>query len=592
MKDTRKALWLVLLLVAVLCGVVLLWPKPLHTTPFGPDQPVPDSEPAVELLPSKQTGAADPDASRPMGAPAAQTAPTPQPTQHRFWHVSVCTVSPDGLAVPDINLEYIVVSHRELELMSNAEKLAIVWTPTTTDSTGRVVVECKGVSQETTYLVVLPMSLTWHLVEGRRNLLTKFDDAESYIIRGDDRVEVRLSRTNRIRLNVHYADGVQFSGRVKIVFLGPSTGRAGTPQFLGERDCLISADVSSDVEYPENAVSARLRIVGLRFGYLNTFTSNVELGIAARTLDVTIPPTELPWAGVHLDLSEFASGNGWSISLSGDGSVISDGVLEWGRAYDNYALHPDRDLIVRLSGPLGVWESGVFQLAKDEVREFRPVVAAPVSIHLRIVNEEGVPQYPGFVSSRLHDMTRWQTARAKGAQILIPAPGGETIRAKPDHNGIQAFAAKDGTVELAGVAPTVSQLFVEAPGSERTRVQLTARAGDTLDLGDVVVVPAQGEITIRFLNLPANVVLKTCMIKMPVVGDIEIVPAAATQYTFKNVSIDRGKYVAWVSRGQGYRPVQVEVSISADSPRAEIEIDINDMKPDVGMTTKQDGEQH
>lgn len=455
------------------------------------------------------------------------------------------------------------------------------WQSATTDRDGCLVVELKD-SDVPGILLVRPLSMIWRLAGDGYNLFRRdIPDAASYeVTQSTKHVSVEVERSMRILLDVRYSDGQPFVGHVHLTFWTQiqKTANQAPKRDLGN----LELDLDGSAQYidiPEDTEALTVNTVGYRFGWVNPYGIDVSVDVQARSLSVLVPEGGEPRGGVCVNLSGINAADGWELRMSGEANWSPVEPPKWGREYRNYTLIPGFQYIVRISGPLGVWESDTFSVGAGEVFEFDPQITAPVSVRLRVVNQKGEPVFPSYVTTRFHGMPDWRLVRSTGGRLLANQRDGAVRRKDHSKNGEDAPGDTEGVVTLSGIPQEVNTLYVEAEGYERTVVRLSAMPGVHVDLGDVVVAPAKGQITVKFTNMTAGEKFLVDVSK-PRRGAGESQTTDGTDtHVFSGLSVNRGTYVVRAFR-PGLAGYQVLVTLTDEQPAAEIEIDASKIPRD------------
>ncbi|MCC7509664.1 MAG: hypothetical protein IT464_09840 [Planctomycetes bacterium] len=563
MPDRRRAKYAVL--VALLCLFVLVgllliwqWPEPSTQVTYNKPAVAPVARPA-KPQPIAANSEPDETPAEPIDPVEAPVPAVPQPKK-----VVIAFRTHDDQPVAGIGFEYAFETVEQfVRRPKNAGEQDVSWTTGTVGGGGTAQVRSTLGPDELEYLSIRPLALLWKLrtnpLDARRGQLPGSVLVE---VKADGQhVVVRLERTNRVAVEVIYGDGAPFAGRIRLLFV---SGEGARFKDHGLVWLTLEEGETGYVDIPDQTTRVSMFTAGLRMGWQQPATFLFQIDAHARTLKAIVPVATKLMYGVRVDLSRLPSSADWKLEFRRNGltGIGPSGVLKWGSAYTNFALGFDGDFEIRIEGALGVWDSGAFRVGPDEVREFVAEVTLPVTIRLRAVDPYGTPIGRSSATVRGHLLPSWEmyrlrersARRAKERAKERAASGKEPIKEGPSkaklppptgQNGALAYAEPNGEITLSGVASSLRMLYVEGDGYEQTEVPFNAKPGDQLDLGDVVLKPAAGSITFKFVNAePGAEFLYTVGKERSGPGGERGTTSGSAVHTVTGLSINRGVY--WV----------------------------------------------
>ncbi|MCB9932739.1 MAG: hypothetical protein H6841_04870 [Planctomycetes bacterium] len=546
-------------------------------------------EPA-ENEPGQRTGELQPQTKLPqikVNQPAVELPANSGPSEEPESSVTVCFRSRSDETVAGMGYEYAYISVAEYDRHAAYESKPplLDWHTSEANADGCDKVTVKTSGRTHGYFYVRLLSLTWQLASDMyRAPGVATADAADYTVfevsPPHSKVIVVVDREVRISVDIKYADQAPFEGTVTVSYWAKGVQSAGPLARINVGSTGLVVNGSGvTLEVPESAQWLNISTVGYRLGWKNPFCVEIPLNTHARSLTVVIPESSEPRCAVHVELDGFRENEGWEMHIQGEAIWSTFGKPNWGGLYRNYTLLAGLEYVIRISGPRGVWESEPFVLEEKEVRVFKPQVAEPITVRCRVVDELGKPVTPCFASTRYHAMPNWHTVRKLSNQILQKRKDGTVDRRELSNTGNGTAGDTEGVIILKGVPSNITKLYVEAQGCERTTVELSAKPGVHVDLGDVVVVTAVGSITVRFKNMASGEQFRVAVMKLRQGFEAPVLTDGSDTHTFSALSVNRGTYTVWASRGNGFTPVQVQVTLSAEHPVQEVEIDANQMTP-------------
>lgn len=515
-NRAKYAALIALLFVLALVVLLAIWRWPESSTPVA------DNEPPVAAVPKPATPQPIAANREPDETPATQSpapiAPveTPAPIVPQPKKIVIAFRTHDDRPVPDIGFEYAFETVEQyVRRPKETGDQDVTWTQGTAGGGGTAQVRSSLGPGELENLSIRPLALLWNLrsdpLDARRGQLPGSVLVE--VKTDGQQVVVRLERTNRVAVEIMYGDGAPFAGRVQLLFV---TGEGARSKDLGLVWLTLEEGETGYVDIPDQTTRVYLFTAGLRMGWQQPATFSFQIDAHARTLKAIVPVATKPMYGVRVDLSRLPVSEDWKLELRRNGlaGLALSGVLKWGSAYTNYALSFDGDFEIRIEGSFGVWDSGAFRVGPDEVREFVAEVTLPVTIRLRAVDQSGSPIGRSSATVRRHLLPSWEMYRlrdtsAQRAKERAKAAGKEPYKEGPTkpkrpppagQNGVLAYAEPSGEITLSGVASSIKALYVEGEGFEQTEVRIDAKPGEQVDLGDVMLKPAVGSITFKFIN--------------------------------------------------------------------------------------------
>ncbi|MBX3460029.1 MAG: carboxypeptidase regulatory-like domain-containing protein [Planctomycetes bacterium] len=222
---------------------------------------------------------------------------------------------------------------------------------------------------------------------------------------------------------------------------------------------------------------------------------------------------------------------------------------------ESWSMHPGRYL-VRITGA-NAWQAEV-ELPPGVTHDVFPRFEQGAVVKARILNERGEPM--------------------AGATLDIASRGAPRFPAEAVF-GVLAVANADGVVELRGQPAGTAVFRLEAFGYQPAHVNATVHAGGKVELGDVKLSRAVGEIRIRLPeSREGTVLLKADLVVPWGTGQLMFEVESGNMIIFAGVAVDRTYSVAVIPEGGGssltifneVRPTAAEPIVILDATDIEV----------------------
>ena len=398
------------------------------------------------------------------------------------------------------------------------------------------------------------------------------------VLTGDEvDIEVRVERLVTISLDVTYDDGLAFEGRasarptivatgrdsvvtveaVKPTRTGPGGEIFGAGFVITKRPHLLKGIKCRDVTFAFTVTRA---------GY-NDYRAAVPAAdiFEGATVFVVIPKPEKPNGQLTLVLPERPGlgENRWSVDLHAEGLgpthtlQISLNDVGENLRWTDARMRPGTYLVTVLT-PTGVWSKRVEVRPGEECVETVELQRGALA-EVTILDDTGQPLPGGVIHTR------------RGKHVDYP---GVAVA------GRQGISGTTGVATLGGLHASVESLVVEAQGFEPQEVPVALVPGESVNLGMVRLVPAEGKVTIRLTNARDNA--------QYVVGLMHPYARGGRQSTLRPLTgggelvFERQPlrdYVAFTYYAAGGRVVSQQVKLTRDQKEVVIELDVSTMPP-------------
>jgi hypothetical protein len=144
---------------------------------------------------------------------------------------------------------------------------------------------------------------------------------------------------------------------------------------------------------------------------------------------------------------------------------------------------------IRAKGASGIWQSETFTVEVGQPKYFTAAPAKAFTLRARFIDREGNVLTRAVVSAQPDIYPEWAT-RAVGKSDEDVGRG----------EAFTANAGKLGIAELTGLFPGTFQASFEAFGYEPVTRWITGKAGELVDIGDVILEAAKGRVEVNLLN--------------------------------------------------------------------------------------------
>ncbi|MEZ5992686.1 MAG: hypothetical protein R3E76_10075 [Planctomycetota bacterium] len=309
-----------------------------------------------------------------------------------------------------------------------------------------------------------------------------------------------------------------------------------------------------------NALSCII-FAGKRFGYGKfTVILSVDQLVMDREILIVVPKSESSHGQIRVEFTNGGSGGGSSVMIEERFGSIRGGVLYPNRSYwESGKLRLGRQYRVTIVGEK-CWRSEWIELLADRVTVLEAELQAAATIHARLVDIEGNPIKGGA----LHISTRAYLGYYAGNPPIPSVPSGW-------------LSDESGKIIMTGLPPGEIALEVEAWGKKITAVTTDLMSGGELDLGDIVLHDAVGEISISITGG------KPDMSYVAYIADPDSVlihpPVAISGDAATIKRLPLRPYVVVVSLAKGGTVVTQEVVISEGSSSASVQLDVSSVVP-------------
>ncbi|MBZ0136947.1 MAG: carboxypeptidase-like regulatory domain-containing protein [Planctomycetes bacterium] len=379
-----------------------------------------------------------------------------------------------------------------------------------------------------------------------------------------------LHRLVTVEFDIRYDDGTAFVGRAS-----DGTGDAMPPRRAGNGDVRGGGKASGGGFYVSgepirvSGISPRdtiLNIYAERAGYtrFDHALKKYELYEGARISITILKPKNPPGSIIaHFDSSQFPKrSHVWWYRLTPDNptnnenysrynSRPADGLHAWHQVRPGtYTLH--------ITDETRVW-SGVVDVVASEETHVDVVLAVPAAATLRVIDENGEP----LPQACLH--------RQPKHYIDYPL--------KPE-NGVRNSSGIDGSVTLSGLAPTVTELIVEAKGYEAQTIRVALSTGQESDLGTIRLVPSIGSIVVQLRNVKPDQSYEVMYIHPWGRGGNSTRQTVLETGTVTFERVKLRDYLVAVHLKGGGSVEQKRVTLTPDSPQAIVELDVAGLEAD------------
>ena len=367
----------------------------------------------------------------------------------------------------------------------------------------------------------------------------------------DGDIEVRLRKAASVRFAAQYDDGqpVTYMGSLS----GIESDRYWTTFGLSSAGIAVVPRIPVDRPL-------RCRIfAGQRIGYTSHEVVFAEYELASgRELLIIVPRDERPLGGIRVDFPDGAVGfTGWirleshwgtnNVQFFANMPSVEIGHLEPGKQY--------RATI--LGGK--AWRSDFVEVRERETTVLKVVFSVGATIKARLLDSDGKPIANGALRVSDGDYLQF----VEPTRPLVPL--GQRSNA-------------EGHVALRGVPHGEIELEAEAWGMELSKFSIVVSGGGTVDLGDVILPKASGEVTVDVVGMRNGVNYAVHIGRGTDGGTIfPYVPFEAARVTVSHLPLRT--YRIGVTFAKGGRVVSELVELSREKLSATVQIDVTDLSP-------------
>jgi hypothetical protein len=381
---------------------------------------------------------------------------------------------------------------------------------------------------------------------------------------GDERertIRVELHGSRSVSLSVEFADGRPYSGPVDI----------RTPDMSSVR--IMELQAGQPLELPLTSTPGNLLV---------RFTVDEE-GFRARNV-WQIPTEEVPphltlvipedpdQATIEIDFTGWTANEEVTVKIyfrTPHRDPQFERVAIGGRVWRTHAMPPTYTLqTIVAEGESGLWHSQEFQFRRGRTYRFVAVPAQPFSVRARLVHADGEPYKQGWMSSWKRNHPVWAFDWRRANQLGDPPTPPEQW----------------GVVEISQLPAGEHTLRVEAPGSEERRITVNGSPGESIDLGDIVLRPAQGRVVIRLLNRDPESTYEVLFMAPASRGEFRVRNIDSDEVVVEQVPIR--PYQIFVRAPDGIGGPQPNPVLVFEGEMAVLEVDVSRLREPQGVAAE------
>jgi hypothetical protein len=456
--------------------------------------------------------------------------------------VRVMVVSSGGEAIPSVQFRCVVQS--PAQTIRTPEWYAVTYS-VTTDEAGSF-----ELSSDPSHVFALEPK-----AEGWQGTVTKGEFAS------ESTLTVVLRPTMVVRLRIQYDDGQPFQGRASIVGLGRFASAENEPnrdKYSRWFDCDEFGAVLLEDTPVDRPLACRVSSNQMKAGYagfddhmqrleVHELQSGQDLLVIIRPaqdllglIQVNVPTQVAQSLSIVVEWKGYPPTTNERLQVK-DGSWRSDPLIA-----GTYRI--------TILGPLA-WRSEWVEVRKGETTHLTASLQRSGSVRARVVDQAINPIMRGTL--RVQD----------GGYFLY---GRATPRA--DMVGIDGWSDADGVVVLSGLPPGPVTVEGEAWLKEPAIREAEVVSGSTVDIGDVVLHDAVGEITVEITGRKDGIDY-FIDVSQPSNGSVRPdVPLTGNTGTVKGLALRR--YHVYVRRSGDGRLIGEYVTLTADHPSQTVRIDV------------------
>lgn len=305
-----------------------------------------------------------------------------------------------------------------------------------------------------------------------------------WFLHGDREITVKLRKTTELWFTVFYEDGQPYDGNVAWVS-AKSQGAGPGAIAHGVRNGSFSASVA------ESADEVRVGVDSMRAGFKAFNEWRFFAPSIPRFAKLVIPrdANQVVFI-VHLD--KWPKDDDVEIKIISPLNATADsGRVSGGETWQTLkVLWWVGDFFVDVKGKHGIWVSPFFEVEKGKTYEFWAEPMKVATVVCRMIDPDGNP----LLNTCMHTMRPggpgWWLQRNHVAKTSYTGAGWPPT--------VQGGA--DGVARMTNLPPGEREFFFEAWGHERAVRKVRLVAGETVDVGDVVLAPATGTIEVNLIN--------------------------------------------------------------------------------------------
>jgi hypothetical protein len=302
-------------------------------------------------------------------------------------------------------------------------------------------------------------------------------------VSGECRREVIIEELTQLTVEVSYADGLPFTGKVtcRFAYMVESKGK------LVERGSVASSlDVDSAYSclfeaVPTDANSLMIITRTDREGYEGTYRTTIQPWDNAPVATVIVPvASELDKTRIVVKLTKLSEETRVRVRIWNEyGAQFTNCKVNGGQTVRTAPLIQGVRHTVMVMGEQ-TWIVRDVVLARGETKEFEPELEQPATLTAILVDEDDRPLSPAVMNLMVEEIFGWTGLKGKA-------------RLAAEHG--YALTNESGLVSL-NVPPGAGEVLVEAPKRDRLLLKYTAKSGEAVDLGRVVIPIATGRIVV------------------------------------------------------------------------------------------------
>lgn len=561
----KRNIAIVLLLLVVLALLLWrLWPAP--PTPVTPAQPQQCSPVSGERkgAPIREIPASN---LAPANTPPKSEAPPKEPVEEKLiQRITLHFVDEQGQPVPHWEFCYAifegvgdVVAPDDGAVVGNrCPNIA------TSDSSGQYVIVDETWSRA---LLICPSKGGMILADQGDGGRPIYRNEGYWFLHGDREITVKLKRTTQLWFSVSYEDGLPYDGNV--AWVSAKTNGVGPGAIShGVRNGNFSADVAASAD------EVRVGVDSMRAGF-RTFNQWTFLAPSIPGYAKPVIPRDPNQVVFIVHLDKWPKDDDVEIKIISPLNATSDsGRVSGGETWQTIkVLWWVGDFFVDVKGKQGIWVSPFFEVEKGKTYEFWAAPMKVATLVCRMIDPDGKP----LLNTQMHTMRPggpgWYLQRNHIAKTNYTGAGWP-----PSVKG-----GADGVARMTNLPPGEREFYFEVWGHERAARKVNLIAGETVDVGDIVLAPATGRIEVNLINRDPELTYGAAL-KTPFgIGLIELVSKIeGPSVVFENVA--SRKYMIHIGamrniKGKNVgRGKNIDIELQAGQ-KLTIDVDVSDIDP-------------
>lgn len=558
---------LVALLVLLLAlGLVWLF----RAQPPAENAPPPPPAPSARVAPVAPAPPAVMQPSPPAAAPEPATPPPPPPSGRPIIRCGVDLTVADTEAGPmaAFPVRWAWLNRAGAMKLMGSPELApqpeLNWAETTTGEQGRcrLVVDCPDdewvgsmfwfESARDGWTVAASPPAPFPLRPGLA-LFTARQKEEAWTL------QVDLART--IRFEFYYADGQAVeSGNASVSFYDADRLRIGSPLHLTVQPSRVFS-----VSVPRRLNLVKVTIHSVRRGFYRSHFAEIAAADLLAVNRVEVPPDPRQCA-LYIDLTQWPAGSPVEVTRRNNRGTVVDRAVA---APGSVALLLTRGDIIEdyleAESPQGFWRGPLFNLKAPAERTFLALPVKTFAVRARFVDAAGKPVSRAGLAL-YYPIIDWSMERRHNPSL-------------DEHRNhtVCCRAGKAGVAILERLPLDTTELFVDADRYEPQRLAVTGRAGEVVDLGDVVLQEAKGSVQFTLKGMAPGYPYSVGVLNPERTTVIEFVILHDDEATGRVERVPSGSYTVHVVAYNGERGKNVEIKLEPGSEPIVLEIDVSDL---------------